>query len=86
MKSNGLIGSSKWLLIGLFAVGVSGVIVSGGKLQAKDDEKKEHIGYTLPAELKPVELRFKSSGIVKSLSIKEGDVVNEGQLLMILDG
>ena len=85
MNFNCLI-TPKRVFAGLLMVSVMGLALQSRPLHAKDEaDKKEIIGYTLPADLKPVELRFKSSGIVKSVDVKEGDAVESGKLLLVLD-
>ena len=63
-----------------------GLGIGTSQCYGKDEpEKKEILGYTLPADLKAVELRFRASGIVKTVDIKEGDTVEAGKPLMTLD-
>ena len=72
-------------LAGLVWLGL-GTSIGTSQCYGKDEpEKKEILGYTLPADLKAVELRFRASGIVKTVDIKEGDTVEAGKPLMTLD-
>jgi multidrug efflux pump subunit AcrA (membrane-fusion protein) len=48
-------------------------------------ETSTEIGNTLPADLKPIELRFKSAGIIAKVNVKEGDVIKSGQVLFEQD-
>jgi RND family efflux transporter MFP subunit len=43
------------------------------------------VGLTKPADLKPRELQFKTIGLIKSVLVKEGDLIKEGQPLVALD-
>jgi RND family efflux transporter MFP subunit len=43
------------------------------------------VGLTKPADLKPREFQFKTVGLIKSVLVKEGDVIKEGQPLVALD-
>lgn len=40
---------------------------------------------TLPADLKPIELRFKTPGVIKTVTVKEGDTVKVNQTLFEQD-
>src|SRR5438067_12709387 len=43
------------------------------------------VANTLPADLKPIELRFKTAGIIAKVNVKEGDVVKADQILFEQD-
>ena len=71
------------LALGLFAMHALGFAVE--KAAEKGTDRLIEVGITLPADLKPRELRFKTLGVIKSVNVKEGDVVKAGQVLMAQD-
>src|SRR5947207_12834296 len=52
---------------------------------ARSSAQVYEVGLTKPADLKPRELQFKMVGLIKSVLVKEGDVIKEGQALVSLD-
>jgi RND family efflux transporter MFP subunit len=48
-------------------------------------ETSVEIGNTLPADLKPIELRFKTAGVIAKVNVREGDVVKADQVLFEQD-
>jgi multidrug efflux pump subunit AcrA (membrane-fusion protein) len=51
----------------------------------KETDPTVEVGNTKPADQKPRELRFKNPGLIKSVEVREGDVIKVGQVLMIQD-
>jgi RND family efflux transporter MFP subunit len=62
-----------------------GVAIAADGPQSASAQRTIETGITKPADLKPRELRFKTLGQIKSVSVKEGDAVRAGQELMALD-
>lgn len=52
---------------------------------ARSLDRPVEVGITKPADQKPRELRFKTPGLIKAVSVKEGDVVKADQELMSQD-
>jgi RND family efflux transporter MFP subunit len=52
---------------------------------SQSNSQSVEVGITKPADQKPRELRFKTPGIVKTVSVKEGDVIKADQELMAQD-
>src|SRR5438552_132573 len=59
-------------------------ILGGMALRAAAETVVE-VGITLPADLKPRELRFKTQGMIQSVPVREGDEIKKDQALMSLD-
>lgn len=71
------------MAIGLFATHAP--TSAEGKGAEKGTSRMIETGITLPADLKPRELRFKTLGLIKTVNVKEGDEVKAGQVLMAQD-
>jgi multidrug efflux system membrane fusion protein len=69
----------------IVALLVAGVGIAADRPQAASAQRPVETGITKPADLKPRELRFKTLGQIRSVSVKEGDAVRAGQELMTLD-
>ena len=76
--------SQKWTRAALLIA-----LVGGPALFAEEGVRDRSVavetGITKPADLKPRELRFKSLGVIKTVDVKEGDVIKADQVLMAQD-
>ena len=68
---------------GLYALPVS--VMAADETSAKTVDRTVEVGNTKPADQKPRELRFKNPGLLKTVDVKEGEVIKTGQLLMSQD-
>lgn len=73
---------SRRLVGAMVVVALGGLSVMG---EEKPSEKNLEVGITKPADEKPVELRFKGAGLIKSVAVKKGDAVKADQVLMAQD-
>ena len=58
---------------------------AAGDVPSRNVDRTVEVGNTKPADQKPRELRFKNPGIIKSVEVREGDIVKAGQQLMSQD-
>ena len=83
LKFKGLGRLAMALAVASLSTGLSSFAAENAVEKATD--RMLEVGITKPADQKPRELRFKSLGMIKSVNVKEGDIVKAGQVLMAQD-
>ena len=72
-------------VVGVALIGRTAPAAGESAAKTKNTDRTVEVGNTKPADQKPRELRFKNPGLVKEVSVAEGDPVKIGQILMTQD-